>query len=409
LQTVEPRGKFTRLYDGLLDALALFQSDQPKRRQLVVISDGHDEGSTHTLADVLVKANQLTVTIDAIGLTKDRGAYLGTLEQLAVQTGGTYERAMNAADLDRMIDRGIAANRATPVAAFQTEHLAGDGAPHSTELRWKPGNLQATAFIATPKISLLRNPWLWGLGGCFVAGVVLLAISWFGSKSGGKMAVPSGGAFAAGLPSAPAVPPLAPPLAPSVASARKTPTTFEGASGVAPGMPIALETLPAPGAFGPLRAGSAPLPPTVPAAAAYTTSGGPASGSATGGMASPKDILSKERGKTKLAAFFDAPDQGPYALIRVKTGDLAGTAIPMTTTTFSLGATAGNSLILPGDATISGQHLRLIWEGSILKLEDLQSTNGTFVNGLKVGPGRHLLRPGDEVRMGQTVMVLERC
>jgi hypothetical protein len=124
--------------------------------------------------------------------------------------------------------------------------------------------------------------------------------------------------------------------------------------------------------------------------------------------AAGKDILGRERAKTRLAAFFDAPDQGPYALIRVQNGELAGTAIPMTSATFSLGALGGNSLILPGDATISGQHLRLFWEGSILKVEDLNSTNGTFLNSVRLTPGRQLLRPGDEVRIGQTVLVLDR-
>jgi pSer/pThr/pTyr-binding forkhead associated (FHA) protein len=40
-------------------------------------------------------------------------------------------------------------------------------------------------------------------------------------------------------------------------------------------------------------------------------------------------------------------------------------------------------------------------------VEDLNSTNGTFLNSAKLTPGRHLLRPGDELRLGQTVLVLE--
>jgi hypothetical protein len=116
----------------------------------------------------------------------------------------------------------------------------------------------------------------------------------------------------------------------------------------------------------------------------------------------------RERSRTKLAAFFEAPDAGPYALILPQGGELAGEAIPVTRTKFSLGATGGNDLNIPGDPTISGQHARLFWEGSILKIEDLQSTNGTYVNSLRLTPGRHLLRPGDEVRLGQTVLVVDR-
>jgi len=401
LETVQPRGKFTRLYDGLLDALNQFNPNQPKRRQLVVISDGHDEGSKHSLANVVVQANRLNVVIDAIGLTKDRGEYLSSLEQLANDTGGTYRRAMSAQELDAFIDQGIQANQATPVAAFKTEHLAADHAVHSTQLRWTPGNLTATAFVSTPRRQLFRNPLLWILGGCFVAGVVLLALSWFGSKSSAKSGAraAASGARATGM----APPPPAFTPAPTVLTPRKTPTTFEGSSGPVGRTPTLPETGPIPGGIGVStvrKPGITTLEPQMPAAAMGDA---PIKGGAE------KDIRGNERKKTRLAAFFDAPEQGPYALIRVQNGEMAGAAVPMTSTPFSLGALAGNSLILPGDATVSGQHVRLFWEGSILKVEDLNSTNGTFLNAARLAPGRHLLRPGDEVRLGQTVLVLDRC
>jgi VWFA-related protein len=396
LETVQPRGKFTHLYDGLLDALDQFNNNQPKRRQLVVISDGHDEGSKHALADVVLRANRLNVVIDSIGLTKDRGAFLTNLQQLSTDTGGTYNRAMSAQDLDTFIDQGIQANKLTPVAAFQTEHLSADNNKHSTQLRWKPGNLTAATFVITPQRSLFRNPWLWGLGGCFVAGLVLLAVSWFGSKSGAKSGA-GAAAFPVATPTPPPVPAGFTPV-PTVFTPRKTPTTFESGPRAPGRTPTVQETLPAPGAYAtPRAANPAPTtiePPVVPAA--------PVAGSGPG-----KDILGRDRNKTRLAAFFEAPNKGPYAVIRVQNGEMAGAAIPMVSTVFSLGALAGNHLILPGDATISGQHLRLFWEGSILKAEDLNSTNGTYLNSAKLAPGRHLLRPGDQLRVGQTLLVLD--
>jgi Mg-chelatase subunit ChlD len=397
LETVQPRGKFTHLYDGLLDAMDQFKSSQPKRRQIVVISDGHDEGSTHTLADVVVKANKLNVAIDAIGLTRDRGEFLTSLQQMANDTGGTYQRAMNADDLDHEMDAGIKATQQTPVASFKTAHLAADNALHSTQLKWKPGNLTATAFVSTPQRSWWQNPLVWVLGGCFLAGIVLLAISWFGSK--GKAVV------AAAAPVPPPVPPGFAPAPPSV-SPRPAPTSYEGSSGPGGRTPTAPDTVPAPGAFAP-RAGKPAVTSVEPPLPFGGTAQVPVGTGDAAGKVHP-DILGKDRGKTKLAAFFDAPDAGPYALIRVQNGEMAGMTIPMTTATFILGALGGNSLILPGDTTISGQHLKFFWEGSILKVEDLNSTNGTFLNTMRLGPGRQLLRPGDEVRIGQTVLVLDR-
>jgi len=261
-------------------------------------------------------------------------------------------------------------------------------------LRWKPGNLMAATFVITPQRSLLRNPWLWGLGGCFVAGLVLLAVSWFGSKSGAKPAVAAAAASSAGPPAPPVSSVFTP--TPTVHTPRKTPTTFESGPGSPGRTPTVQETIPAPGAFSAPRTAN-PAPTTIEPPAA------PPAASVPG-----KDILGRERSKTRLAAFFDAPEKGPYAVIRVQNGEMAGAAIPMASTVFSLGALAGNHLILPGDATISGQHLRLFWEGSILKVEDLNSTNGTYLNAEKLAPGRHLLRPGDQVRVGQTVLVLDK-
>jgi hypothetical protein len=142
--------------------------------------------------------------------------------------------------------------------------------------------------------------------------------------------------------------------------------------------------MPAPGSFAPRVSTPAPTSVEPQFSAAGTAQVPAGAGEADGKFNPGKDILGKERGKTRLAAFFDAPDAGPYALIRVQNGEMAGMTIPMTSATFSLGALAGNSLILPGDETVSGQHLKLFWEGSILKVEDLNSTNGTF---LSAGPG----------------------
>jgi pSer/pThr/pTyr-binding forkhead associated (FHA) protein len=49
--------------------------------------------------------------------------------------------------------------------------------------------------------------------------------------------------------------------------------------------------------------------------------------------------------------------------------------------------------------SVSHAHAVITREGSELVLVDLGSTNGTFVNGARVH--RHVLVPGDEIRLGQ--------
>lgn len=54
---------------------------------------------------------------------------------------------------------------------------------------------------------------------------------------------------------------------------------------------------------------------------------------------------------------------------------------------------------------VSRQHARLTTDGNDYMLEDLQSQNGTFVNGAVVEHGRVALRVGDRVQLGSTIFV----
>ena len=57
------------------------------------------------------------------------------------------------------------------------------------------------------------------------------------------------------------------------------------------------------------------------------------------------------------------------------------------------------------DAEVSRKHARLIWQGEGFTLEDLGSTNGTFVNSKRISTP-HLLRVGDTVAFGENVALL---
>jgi FHA domain-containing protein len=59
------------------------------------------------------------------------------------------------------------------------------------------------------------------------------------------------------------------------------------------------------------------------------------------------------------------------------------------------------------DTYTSQQHARLFAKNNSWFVEDLGSTNGTFVNDQKLAAPA-MLQPGDKVRVGQTVMELRR-
>jgi hypothetical protein len=60
---------------------------------------------------------------------------------------------------------------------------------------------------------------------------------------------------------------------------------------------------------------------------------------------------------------------------------------------------SGDSAIKIDDSFASGRHARVQLRGGMAQLEDLRSTNGTYLNGQRV-EGEIDLRPGDVIRIG---------
>ena len=72
----------------------------------------------------------------------------------------------------------------------------------------------------------------------------------------------------------------------------------------------------------------------------------------------------------------------------------------------SVGRSSASDIVLKSDDYASGRHARLTHHGGLLYVEDLGSTNGTFVNGRKT-VGATPLRHGDTVRIGSTTFRYE--
>jgi pSer/pThr/pTyr-binding forkhead associated (FHA) protein len=67
----------------------------------------------------------------------------------------------------------------------------------------------------------------------------------------------------------------------------------------------------------------------------------------------------------------------------------------------SIGRSSASDIVLKSDDYASGRHARLTRHGGLLYVEDMGSTNGTFVNGRKA-VGATPLKHGDTVRIGST-------
>ncbi len=63
----------------------------------------------------------------------------------------------------------------------------------------------------------------------------------------------------------------------------------------------------------------------------------------------------------------------------------------------TVGRTSANDLVIP-EPGVSSAHARILFTGRDVTLVDLESTNGTFVNGARI-QGPHILGPRDEVHI----------
>lgn len=82
-------------------------------------------------------------------------------------------------------------------------------------------------------------------------------------------------------------------------------------------------------------------------------------------------------------------------------GDIKrGTVIPIKGDV-TLGRKDGNSIILI-DQHVSGNHAKFSIRNDSLYIEDLNSTNGTIVNGKEIS-GKVKLYPKDEIKIGTTI------
>jgi hypothetical protein len=91
------------------------------------------------------------------------------------------------------------------------------------------------------------------------------------------------------------------------------------------------------------------------------------------------------------------------ATLVVKDGDLAGARFPVQSEAV-LGRVDADVTI--GDAQISRRHLKIYPGNEFVEVEDLGSTNGSWLNGQRL-QGRMRMGPGDSLRVGETTLELE--
>jgi pSer/pThr/pTyr-binding forkhead associated (FHA) protein len=132
-----------------------------------------------------------------------------------------------------------------------------------------------------------------------------------------------------------------------------------------------------------------------PLAASSAPQGGPA--------VSPEQLKHTLHGMESVAPA--RPPGATLASFLVRSGGLMGQRLPVKTPVVNLGRADYNDIVIP-DPSISTSHAKLQRREGVWMLVDLDSTNGTFVEGEQVR-GEAPLGPGAMVRLGDVQLLFE--
>lgn len=344
------RGKSeTRLYQAVHEALDYYAAEEmksdslPKRKRILVISDGKDEGSSVGAEGVIKRSNTLVIPIDAVGRGKIPDQYVESLHHLAESTGGRFVHAQH--EVVSLTDALIRLYRElmetqTVVAYFKYEPDIESRLTEKVVVELQqPGKSalsdSAAAKIPLPQTKTAPEPipipqkriipewliWLLAAGlAALLTGVVVII-------------------------------------------SRKKPETeriFEPEGGEP----------------------ESSVPPSQPALS--------------------EEKVRKERW-TKVGGYFPPPEpERPAAILVGVVGALQDQQFSVEKELFRIRASPENDLCLTDDEYVSGHHAYLCYEHGSLLLFDNHSRNGTFVNESRLGTSPTIITAGDRIRVGDS-------
>ncbi|MBN1680741.1 MAG: TIR domain-containing protein [Anaerolineae bacterium] len=94
---------------------------------------------------------------------------------------------------------------------------------------------------------------------------------------------------------------------------------------------------------------------------------------------------------------------GDYHILKVKRGPKPNHIFDLEEGLITVGRDVSNDVVI-SDIEVSRFHCQLVWNGEGYQIEDLEATNGTFVNGERVANPRPLRR-GDRVGLGEAIIL----
>lgn len=127
-------------------------------------------------------------------------------------------------------------------------------------------------------------------------------------------------------------------------------------------------------------------------------------------MQRPPTILNPPTGKDWATSTAPLPPANVVELEPIDLPELLIAMLPPPAKDGSLQLVVGRSPecdVVVDDPAVSQKHAAILWDGTSGLLRELGSSNGTFLNGIRLG-SRAALRSGDELSFGQSHFVYLR-
>lgn len=355
-ERLEVRGNRTRLYDAIWESMdelgARAENDPafPERRLILVISDGHDEGSGNTLQQISERLRTSPVRLDAVGLARSP-RWLENLQSLVDAGFGRYRSTSSAPGLTTLLEQGIDGILNAPVLEFTSTAAHADGSTHRLGVHHAASNWTTDLAVTLPARPGTGVPTTWAAG---IAAVVAIAgIGTFAWLKGRGRKSPG----------------------PVVSASRPLPLSVSAA------LPVDLG------------------PSTPPASVTEPHPSSPAAAAATARIERARARTERDPVRTPTALAPQDRSAGSVVALAFTSGPYAGQRFTLGEATFWIGSNPNNQLCLSADAAVSGHHACITREGQFYRLHDNGSLNQTWLNGRSISDPA-LLRPGDRIRIG---------
>ncbi len=146
VDTINADGRTTELHYAIFKSLDLFaELADTKRKVMIVLSDGKDEGKTYTLDDCIKKAKDMGIPVFSIGYSKIDRQYLKTIERLSDLTNGVYIESPDDNQLANIFNKISELLKNQYAIKHNSKHI-NDGKPHDYTIELNYNN-EKNSFI----------------------------------------------------------------------------------------------------------------------------------------------------------------------------------------------------------------------------------------------------------------------